>query len=188
MLRRIATFVVLAACAIFGLGIVGSRSAAADCGLGLGFVPATLSASPARIEAGDMTILRIDVGSPVWFECESGTHSVSRIYNRRVVGINTLQLYSGDGQFAHLSNPPGSRIKTFFTYFNEGRFEVSGVGSAPIISGDPDMTVIGTAKVLFDQNLTHLPSGQTETFKDRSVSILVFARPTIVTVLPNTDM
>jgi hypothetical protein len=191
MLRRIAKSVVLSTCAILGLGIIagglgtaGIRSAAAaDCGLGLGFVPATLSASPATIEAGEMAILNVDLGKPVWFECSRGTKTVSRIYNQRLVGLITLQLYSGDGQFAHLSYPSGFHIETFFTYWNEGKFEVGGVGSAPIISGDPSMTVIGTAKVLFDQELTHLPDGQTETFKDRSVSILVFARPTTVTVV-----
>jgi len=196
MLRPIARSVVLAARAIlpfgivaFGLGIAGlTAAAAADCGLGLGFVPATLSASPARIKAGEITILRVDVGKPVWFECDGGANPVSNIYNQRVVGLNTLQLYSGDGQFAHFSYPSGFHIETFFTYYNEGRFEVGGVGSAPIISGDPRMTVIGTAKVLFDQQLTHRPGGQTETFKDRSVSILVFARPATVTVLPDTDM
>lgn len=196
MLRRLARSVVPAACALLefsfiavGLGIVELKSAAAaDCGLGLGFVPATLSAAPARIVAGDMATLKVDIGSPIWFDCNRGTNPVSQIYNRRVVGLNTLQLYSGDGQFAHLPYPSGFQIETYFTYLNEGRFEVGGVGTAPIITGDPNMTVIGTAKVLFDQKLTHLPGGQTEIFKDRSVSILVFARPTIVTVLPDRDM
>ena len=195
MLRRVACSVVLTTRVVLCLGLVGvgpsvaglALAAAADCGLGLGFVPATLSASPARIEAGEMTIVRVDVGQPVWFKCDGGTNPVSRIYNRRLTGLDTLQLYSGDGQFAHFSYPSGLHIKTFFTYYHEGRFEVGGVGSAPIISGDPGMTVIGTAKVLFDQQLTHLPGGQTETFKDRSVSVLVFARPATVTVLPDTD-
>lgn len=196
MLRRIARSVVLSVCAILtlgslaeGLGIPGIKSAAAaDCGLGLGFVPANISASPATIEAGDMATLEVDLGRPVWFECSGGTNPVSKIYNRRVAGVISLQLYSGDGQFAHIAYPSGFQIETFFTYFNEGKFEVGGVGSAPIISGDPNMTVIGTAKVLFDQKLTHLPDGRTETFKDRSVSILIFARPTTVTVGPDTDM
>ena len=135
-----------------------------------------------------MSFVTVDIGSPVWFDCDGGTNPVSRIYNQRVVGLNMLQLYSGDGQFAHFSYPSGFRIETFFTYLNEGRFEVGGVGSAPIMSGDPSMTVIGTAKVLFDQKLTHVPGGQTETYKDRSVSVLVFARPATVTVLPDSDM
>lgn len=193
MLRRIAQSVVFFACAILelgilagGLGIAGIKNAAAvDCGLGLGFVPATLSASPATIEAGELTTLNVDLGRPIWFECDGGTNPASRIYNQRVSGLVTLQIYSGDGQFSHLSNPSGFHIETTFTYLNEGRFEAGGVGSAPIITGDPDMAVIGTAKVLFDQKLTHLPGGQTETFTDRVVSILVFARPATVTVVPD---
>lgn len=172
-----------------GLGVAGVRSAAAvDCGFGLGFVPATISASPGTIKAGESTTLDVRLGKPVWFDCTGATNAVSKIYNQRVVGFISLQLYSGDGQFANFSYPPGLNIETFFTYFNEGRYEVGGVGSAPIISGDPGMTVIGTAKVLFDQTLTHLPDGQTETFKDRDVSVLVFARPVTVTVRPNNNM
>ena len=162
-------------------------AAASDCGLGLGFVPATVSASPPRIAAGESTVLHVKLGKPVWFECDRGSNPISRIYNRRVEGLITLQIYSGDGQFAHYSYPSGFHIKSFFTYLNAGAFEAGGVGTAPVISGDPEMAVLGTAKVLFDQELTHLPGGQTETFKDRSVSILVFARPTTVTVLPESD-
>lgn len=196
MLHRFAKSVLLSAYAMLklgiiagGLGIVGIKPASAvDCGLGLGFVPATLSASPATIKASDMTTVIVDLGSPVWFECSGGSNPVSKIYNRRVVGLVVLQIHSGDGQFTHIPYPSGFHIETTFTYLNEGSFEVGGVGTAPIISGDPDMTVIGTARVLFDQKLTHLPDGQTETFKDLSVSILVFARPTTVTVLPEGDM
>lgn len=180
----IAEFCIAAA----GLVIVGMKSAvAADCGLGLGFVPATISASPPKIAAGESTVLSVKLGKPVWFDCSSGSGPISRIYNRRVVGLITLQIYSGDGQFAHYSYPSGFNIKSFFTYLNEGKFEAGGVGSAPVISGDPEMAVIGTAKVLFDQKLIHLPGVETETFKDRSVSILVFARPATVTVLPESD-
>jgi len=196
MLRRIAKSVLFSAWTMLELGIMagglavaGMKSASAvDCGLGLGFVPATLSASPATITAGELTTLTVELGRPVWFECNDGTDSVSKIYNRRVAGLIALQIYSGDGQFTHISYPSGFHIETTYTYLNEGRFEAGGVGSAPIISGDPDMTVIGTAKVLFDQKLTNLPDGQTETFTDRSVSILVFARPAVVTVLPEADM
>ena len=168
------------------LGVVGIKSAgAADCGLGLGFVPATITPSPETIKAGESAMLDVRLGKPVWFDCTSGADSVSLIYNQRVVGLITLQIYSGDGQFAHYSYPSGLEVETMFTYLNEGSFEVGGVGSAPIISGDPDMTVIGTAKVLFDQKLIHLPGAQTEILKDRAVSILVFARPTTVKVLPD---
>lgn len=184
MLRRISGAVVFALCAIAGVNPAG----AVDCGLGLGFVPATISASPARIQAGESIVLSIDLGKPVWFECDGGTNPVSRIFNRRVLGLTTLQIYSGDGQFAHFSSPTGFHVESFFTYLNEGRFQAGGVGSAPVISGDPDMLVIGTARVLFDQKLTHFPSGETETYKDRSVSILVFARPATVTVLADTGM
>ena len=196
MLRRISKSFVLSAWAAVelgimaaGLGVAGMKSAAAvDCGLGLGFVPATISASPATIKVGESATLNVRLEKPVWFECTGVTNAVSEIYNQRVVGLITLQIYSGDGQFAHFSSPSGLDIDMFFTYFNEGRYEVGGVGSAPIISGDPGMTVIGTAKVLFDQKLTHVPDGQTETFKDRVVSVLVFARPAMVTVLPDTEM
>lgn len=196
MLRRISKSFLLSAWAAVefgimatGIGIAGMKSAAAvDCGLGLGFVPATISASPVTIKAGESTTLNVRLGKPIWFECTGATNAVSEIYNQRVVGLITLQIYSGDGQFTHFSSPSGLDIETFFTYFNEGRYEVGGVGTAPIISGDPAMTVVGTAKVLFDQKLTHLPDGQTETFKDRVVSILVFARPAMVTVLPDPDM
>ena len=185
MLRRIAGSLVIAVCVIAGPGLAGMQSAAAsECGLGLGFVPATISASPPRIAAGESTVLNVELGRPVWFECSEGADPASQIYNRRVVGLITLQIYSGDGQFAHYSYPSGFRIKAFFTYLNEGEYEAGGVGSAPVISGDPEMLVIGTAKVLFDQKVTHRSGGQTETFKDRSVSVLVFSRPATVTVLP----
>lgn len=196
MLRRIVESAVFSPCLILelmvmaaGLGIVGMKSAAAvDCGFGLGFVPATLTASPATIEAGELTTLKVDLGRPVWFECNGGTNPVSKIYNQRVVGLVSVQLYSGDGQFTHLSYPSGFHIETSFVYLNEGSFEAGGLETAPIISGDAGMKVIGTAKILFDQKLTYPPDGQTETFKDRAVSILVFARPATVTVLPEPDM
>ena len=185
MLRRNAGSLITAVCVIAGLGLAGTGSAAAsDCGLGLGFVPATISASPPSIVAGESTTLSVELGRPVWFECSEEAGSASTIYNRRVVGLIQLQIYSGDGQFAHYSYPSGFRIKAFFTYFNEGEYEAGGVGSAPVISGDPRMLVIGTAKVLFDQKVTHQPGGETETYKDRSVSVLVFSRPATVTVLP----
>lgn len=193
MLYRIARTVLFSACVILklcviagGVGVVKS-AAAVDCGLGLGFVPATLTASPATIETGELTTLTIDLGSPVWFECNGGTNPVGKIYNQRVAEIITLQIYSGDGQFTQISSPSGFHIETSFSYLNEGSFEAGGVGSAPIISGDPNMTVIGSAKILFDQKLTH-SDGRTVIFTDRFVPILVFARPATVTVVAGPEI
>jgi hypothetical protein len=196
MVRRIARAAVLSTCVILklcvvagGLSVVGTKpAAAAGCGLGLGFVPATLSASPATIEVGGLTTLILDLGSPSWFECDGGTNPVDKIYNQRVVGLSTLQIYSGDGQFTSLSSLSGFHFETSFTYLNEGRYKAGGEGSAPIISGDPDMTIIGSARILFDQQLTYLPNGQKVILKDRSVSILVFALPTTVTVVPEPEI
>lgn len=196
MLRRIAKAVVFSACMILkrcviagGVGVAGITSAAAvDCGLGLGFVPATLSASPATVEVGELTTLILDLGSPTWFECTGGTNPVGKIYNQRVVGLSTLQIYSGDGQFTNFSSLSGFHVETSFIYLNEGRFEAGGEGSAPIISGNPNMTIIGSARILFDQQLTYPPYGQTVILTDRSVSILVFALPATVTVVPEPEI
>jgi hypothetical protein len=196
MPRRIArsvvfwTCVILKLCVIAGaVSVVGTKSAAAiGCGLGLGFVKATLSASPATIEVGGLTTLILDLGSPTWFECNGGTNPVDKIYNQRVVGLSTLQIYSGDGQFASISSLSGFHFETSFTYLNEGKYNAGGEGSAPIISGNPDMTIIGSATILFDQQLTYPSSGQTVILTDRSVSILVFALPTTVTVVPEPEI